>query len=50
MVGLQNRLVHVYEDVDPAILQQITVQELEDFDRFIEDVTALVVTEEAHGK
>lgn len=46
MIGLRNRLVHVYEEVDPAVLYRIIRQELEDFDRFIEDVTALLVAEE----
>lgn len=42
MIGLRNRLVHVYDDIDPAILQQILVRDLDDFDRFIEDITALL--------
>ncbi|WP_089943767.1 type VII toxin-antitoxin system HepT family RNase toxin [Candidatus Entotheonella palauensis] len=45
MIGLRNRLVHVYDDIDPAILHRILVQDLDDFDRFIEDVTALLEQE-----
>ncbi len=46
MIGLRNRLVHVYDEIDPANLHQIMVQELDDFDRFIEDVTAVLEQEQ----
>ncbi|ETX00012.1 MAG: hypothetical protein ETSY1_12835 [Candidatus Entotheonella factor] len=45
MIGLRNRLVHVYDDIDPAILHQIIGQELGDFDHFIEDITTLLAQE-----
>jgi len=50
MIGLRNRLVHVYEDVAPDILHRVLGEELDDFDRFIEDVTALLAAEEDKGK
>ena len=49
MIGLRNRLVHAYEGVDPDILHRVLVEELDDFDRFIEDVTALLAAEEDQG-
>ena len=43
MVGLRNRLVHVYETIEPAILHGIVTETLEDFDSFIADVTRLLM-------
>jgi uncharacterized protein YutE (UPF0331/DUF86 family) len=46
MIGLRNRLVHLYEGIAPAILYGIVTQELGDFDPFIADVTRLLIAEE----
>jgi uncharacterized protein YutE (UPF0331/DUF86 family) len=46
MIGLRNRLVHVYEGIDPTVLYGIVTQALGDFDPFIADVTRLLVAEE----
>jgi uncharacterized protein YutE (UPF0331/DUF86 family)/predicted nucleotidyltransferase len=43
MIGLRNRLVHVYETIDPAILHGVVTETLEDFDAFIADVTRLLM-------
>lgn len=43
MVGLRNRLGHVYETIGPAILHGIVTATLEDFDAFITDVTRLLM-------
>ena len=47
MVGLRNRLVHVYEAIGPAILHGIVTETREDFDSFIADVTKLLVEGES---
>jgi uncharacterized protein YutE (UPF0331/DUF86 family)/predicted nucleotidyltransferase len=43
MIGLRNRLVHVYTDIGPTILSGIMTQALGDFDAFIADITRLLV-------
>jgi uncharacterized protein YutE (UPF0331/DUF86 family)/predicted nucleotidyltransferase len=50
MIGLQNRLVHVYETIDPAILHGIVTETLEDFDAFIADVTRLLAGEDSYHR
>jgi uncharacterized protein YutE (UPF0331/DUF86 family) len=39
MARLRNRLVHVYEDVDPGRIHEILADRLDDFDRFAAAVT-----------
>lgn len=40
MARMRNRLVHHYEDVDPALVHELLRTRLSDFDRFAEAVTA----------
>jgi len=40
MARLRNRLVHVYEDVDPARIHELLGSRLDDFDRFAQQVTS----------
>jgi uncharacterized protein YutE (UPF0331/DUF86 family)/predicted nucleotidyltransferase len=47
MIGLRNRLVHLYEDVDPIVLYRVVTQSLEDFDPFIADITRLLIAAES---
>lgn len=39
MARMRNRLVHVYEDVDPALVHEVLQDRLDDFDRFAGEVT-----------
>jgi uncharacterized protein YutE (UPF0331/DUF86 family)/predicted nucleotidyltransferase len=38
MVGLRNRLVHVYEQIDNAIIHQILTERLSDFETYIAEI------------
>ncbi len=38
MARMRNRLVHVYQDIDPAFVHQLLATRLDDFDRFAAEV------------
>lgn len=40
MARMRNRLVHVYEDVDPRMVHELLGSRLDDFDRFAQEITA----------
>lgn len=42
MVGLRNRLVHTYEQIDNAVIHQILTDQLSDFETYIAEVTAFI--------
>lgn len=41
MVGLRNRLVHGYDEVDPDRLYEIITTKLDDLTRFVQQVNVL---------
>ncbi len=49
MARMRNRLVHHYEDVDPALVHELLRTRLADFDRFAEAVTRYLDLKEATG-
>lgn len=44
MIGLRNCLVHMYEQVDNATIHQILTGRLSDFEAYIVDITAFLMT------
>lgn len=42
MVGLRNRLVHIYEQVDNAVIHQILTDRLADFETYTSEITAYI--------
>ena len=39
MARMRNRLVHVYEDVTPALVHRVLLEDLGDFDEFARQIT-----------
>lgn len=44
MVGMRNRLVHVYDDINPATLHQILRDDLADIEKYVVSVLRFVRT------
>jgi uncharacterized protein YutE (UPF0331/DUF86 family)/predicted nucleotidyltransferase len=42
MVGLRNRMVHVYEQIDNGIIHRILTDRLSDFEKYIADIVAFL--------
>jgi|GEM_PF-6922890 len=42
MARMRNRLVHVYEDVTPALVHRVLLDELGDFDEFARQIAVHV--------
>lgn len=40
MARMRNRLVHVYEDIDPVLVHELLTDRLSDFDEFARQITA----------
>jgi uncharacterized protein YutE (UPF0331/DUF86 family) len=50
MIGFRNRVVHGYQEVSPERVYEMALNELEDFDRFLADISPVLVYKGGGGK
>lgn len=46
MIGFRNRVVHGYQEVSPERVYEIAQKELNDFDKFIQEIKSVLLSEQ----